>query len=421
MSKKVVVTGLGLVTPLANGVTQSWNLLLQGKSGVKSITQFEVSDLSSRIAGIVPREGEGAFDLCRYMPNKKDHGKIDSFIGYCIAAASEAVEDSGLLEYGPLQKDRVGVVIGSGIGGLPRIEDTARILHLKGARRISPFFIPASLINLTSGHVSMRYNFTGPNESTVSACSTGAHAITQAARLIKLGEADVVVAGGTEGTICRLGVGGFCAMRALSSGFNDTPELASRPWDKKRDGFVIAEGSGVLILEDYEHAKKRGAKIYAEVAASGESGDAYHIAAPEPDGKGALKAMGLALSRGNVSPADVDYINAHGTSTPAGDIAEVLAIKEVFGADIGNVSVSSTKSSIGHLLGAAGSVEAIFSILSMRDSVLPPTLNLDDPADECEGVNLVGKQSEEKNVDVALSNSFGFGGTNVAVLFKKVK
>ena len=420
MSKRVVVTGIGLVTPLACGVKSSWELLLHGKSGIKKIEGFETHDLPCKIAGLVPLVGENSFDIAKYLPDEKDHKKIDKFIVYGIGAAQEAIEDSGILDYSSLDRSRVGVLIGSGIGGLPLIEKTAITLHEKGARRVSPFFIPASLINLTSGHVSMRNNFTGPNESTVTACSTGSHAIIQGSRLIKLGEADIVVAGSSEGSICRLGVAGFSAMKALSTNFNDSPEVASRPWDKDRDGFVMGDGSGILILEDYEHAKKRSAKIYAEVAGYGESGDAYHIAAPEPKGKGAFKSMRSALVNSNLSTSEIGYVNAHGTSTSAGDIVEIIALKDLFEHEIGNVAISSTKSSIGHLLGAAGSVEAIFSILAIQDSILPPTLNLNQPDEICYGINLVPHKSQEKNIQVALSNSFGFGGTNASVIFKRV-
>ncbi|MBQ4875552.1 MAG: beta-ketoacyl-ACP synthase II [Rickettsiaceae bacterium H1] len=416
--KRVVITGIGLVTPLANGVQASWDLLLKGNSGISKIDEFPTNDLACKIAGKVPLDGENPFDIFKYFPNEKDHKKVDKFIAYGIGAAQEAIEDSGILGYSSLKRDRVGVLIGSGIGGLPLIEKTAITLREKGARRVSPFFIPASLINLASGHVSIMNNFTGPNESTVTACSTGAHAVIQGSRLIMLGEADVMVVGSSEGAICRLGIAGFSAMKALSTHFNDDPESASRPWDKDRDGFVMGEGAGVLILEDYEHAKKRGADIYGEVAGYGESGDAYHIAAPETGGKGAFQAMRSAVSKSGISLQEIGYVNAHGTSTPAGDLAEIAALECLFGSDISKIAISSTKSSVGHLLGAAGSVEAIFSILAMRDSILPPTLNLDNPDEIRAEINLVPNQAQEKDVKVVLSNSFGFGGTNASLLFK---
>ncbi len=420
--RKVVVTGIGLVTPLASGVKQSWKLLLEGKSGISKIEKFKVDDLSCKIAGTVSDTGENCFDLSKYVQNTKDHKKIDKFIGYGIGAAQDAIDDSGLLNYPLLDHDRVGVLIGSGIGGLQSIAEMAVILHEIGPRRVSPFFVPGSLINLISGHVSIKNSFTGPNESTVSACSTGAHAIIQASRIIKAGEADVMIAGSAECAVCRLGIAGFASMRALSTNFNDDPPHASRPWDKRRDGFVMGDGAGIVVLEDYEHAKKRGAtNIYAELIGYGESGDAYHIAAPEAEGKGAYKAMSLALAAAQIPVQKIDYVNAHGTSTPAGDIAEIIALKHLFGNKVNDVAISSTKSSIGHLLGAAGSVEAIFSILAIRDSVIPPTLNLEDPDNSCRGINLVPNFTQEKNVNVVLSNSFGFGGTNATLILKKVK
>lgn len=417
--KQIVVTGVGLVTPLASGVVPSWDLLLKGKSGITKITDFMTDDLACKIAGYVPRGEEHGFDVLKCLPNEKDHKKMDNFIMYGMGAAQEAIEDSGILGNSDLDRDRVGVLIGSGIGGLPLIEKTAISLYKNGAKRVSPFFIPASLINLISGHVSIINNFTGPNESVATACSTGAHAIIQGCRLIQSGDADVMVVGGSEDAICRLGIAGFSSMRALSTNFNDTPESASRPWDKKRDGFVMGSGSGILILEEYESAKKRGAKIYAKILGYGESGDAYHIASPEATGKGPLKAMTIALKKAQISPKEIDYVNAHGTSTLTGDLAEMYALKTIFGERVYEIAISSTKSSIGHLLGAAGSVEAIFSILAMRDSIVPATLNLDNPDDFCSGINLIPNKPQEHHVRVALSNSFGFGGTNASMIFAR--
>lgn len=416
MPNRVVVTGLGSVNPLACGVQKGWQKLLLGESGISKITDFSAEDLPCQIAGCVPQN----FNIIDYLSNAKDSKRIDSFIAYGIAAASEAIKDSGILEDSLLDYDKVGVLVGSGIGGLPLIEKMAITLHEKGARRVSPFFIPACLINLASGHISIQYNFTGPNESMVTACATGAHAIAQGARLIKLGEANVMVVGGAEGAICRLGIAGFSAMKALSTNFNDNPEVASRPWDKNRDGFVMGEGSGILVLEEYEHAKKRNANIYAEIIGYGESSDAYHIATPESEGLGAYKAMKKALDSVNLSADNIGYVNAHGTSTPVGDIAEIKSLKRLFGQHINKVAISSTKSSIGHLLGAAGSVEAIFSILAMRDSIIPPTLNLNEPDALCDGINLVPHKAQERDLNIVMSNSFGFGGTNATIIFSKV-
>ncbi len=415
--RRVVVTGLGLVTPLGAGVSYVWDRLLNGNSGIRTVTEFDVSDIPSRVAGAVwgGETNEGRFNADDYMA-PKDQRKVDRFIVYGMAAAQQAVEDSGWKPEDEEGLLRTGVMIGSGIGGLQTIADGAVTLKERGARRLSPFFIPAALINLISGQVSIRYGFRGPNHSAVTACSTGAHAIGDAARLIMLGDADVMVAGGAEAAVCRLGMAGFAASRALSTGFNDTPERASRPWDVDRDGFVIGEGSGVVVLEDYEHAKKRGAKIYAEVVGYGLSGDAHHITAPPPDGNGGFRAMSAALSRANLNPGDIDYINAHGTSTPLGDEIELGAVKRLFGSDITDVSMSSTKSAIGHLLGAAGAVESIFCILALRDQVVPPTLNLDKPSEGCEGVDLVPHEAKKRSVKYALSNSFGFGGTNASLV-----
>jgi 3-oxoacyl-[acyl-carrier-protein] synthase II len=417
--RRVVVTGLGAVTPLACGVEITWKRLIEGKSGLKRITRFENNDIPAKVAGEVPYgTGEGEFNLDKYM-EPKDQKKVDRFIHFGVAAASEAVEDAGIANLTEEQKLRTGVIIGSGIGGLPLIEEAAYTLKEKGARRLSPFFIPSCLINLASGNVSIKYGFKGPNHSVVTACATGTHAIGDATRMIKYGDADIMVAGGAECAISPLGIGGFAALRALSTSFNDTPEKASRPWDKDRDGFVMGEGAGVLVLEEYEHAKARGAKIYAEVVGYGMSGDAYHITAPSEDGNGGYRAMQAALKDAKLTPADIDYINAHGTSTPKGDELEHGAVKRLLGDAVKTVSMSSTKSSIGHLLGAAGAVEAIFCVLAMRDQICPPTLNLDNPSESCD-MDLVPHVAKKRKIDVALSNSFGFGGTNASVIFKKI-
>ncbi|HXP12450.1 MAG TPA: beta-ketoacyl-ACP synthase II [Stellaceae bacterium] len=415
--RRVVVTGFGLVTPLGVGTESVWKKLLDGQSGIRSIQNFDVSDLPAKIAGQVPRgeTASGAFNADDWVP-PKDQRKMDEFIVYAMAAAEQAVSDAGWKPTDGEEKERTGVMIGSGIGGLPGITEGALTLHEKGPRRLSPFFIPSNLINLASGHVSIRYGFSGPNHAVVTACSTGAHAIGDASRLIMWDDADVMVAGGTEAAVCRIGIAGFAAARALSTAFNDEPHRASRPWDVKRDGFVMGEGSGIVVLEELEHAKKRGAKIYAEVIGYGMSGDAYHITAPAEDGNGAFRAMRNALKRAQVTPDQIDYINAHGTSTPLGDEIELGAVKRLFGAAAYKVSMSSTKSSIGHLLGAAGSVEAIFSILAMRDGVVPPTLNLENPSPNCD-IDLVPLKAKERPVRYALSNSFGFGGTNASLVF----
>lgn len=417
--RRVVVTGIGMVTPLACGAEQTWERLIASHSGIAAIARIDVSDLPTRVAGQVVRGSEpGAFDPDAWVPTKEQK-KIDDFILFAMAAAEQAVTDAGWKPTDEESLLRTGVLIGSGIGGLPLIEETVLEMQHKGPRRVSPFFIPACLINLTSGQVSIRYGFKGPNHSVVTACSTGAHAIGDAARLIQLGDADVMVAGSSEATICRIGLAGFCAARAMSTGYNDTPEKASRPWDKGRDGFVMGEGAGVVVLEEYEHAKKRGAKIYAEFAGYGMSGDGYHITAPAPDGNGGFRAMQAALRSAGMNPENIDYINAHGTSTPLGDEIELGAVKRLFGDAAYKLSMSSTKSAIGHLLGGAGSVEAIFSILAMRDQVVPPTLNLDDPSEGCD-IDLVPHTAKKRKVDVVLSNSFGFGGTNASLVFKKV-
>jgi 3-oxoacyl-[acyl-carrier-protein] synthase II len=417
--RRVVITGLGLVTPLGVGVEAVWDRLVAGKSGIKAIEGFDVSDLPSRIAGQVPRgdTSEGFFNPDDYM-EPKDQRKVDLFITYAMAAAQQAVMDSGWTPRSEEDRERTGVLIGSGIGGLQWIADGATMLAERGPRRVSPFFIPAALINLASGQVSIRYGFKGPNHAVVTACSTGAHAIGDAARLIMFDDADVMVAGGAEAAVCRLGVAGFSAARALSTHFNETPEKGSRPWDKQRDGFVMGEGSGIVILEELEHAKARGATIYAEVIGYGLSGDAHHITAPPEDGNGGFRAMKAALKRAGLSPEDIDYINAHGTSTPLGDEIELGAVKRLFGEHAYRLSMSSTKSAIGHLLGAAGAVEAIFCILALNKGKVPPTLNLDDPSEGCD-IDLVPHKAKEREVRYALSNSFGFGGTNACLILSK--
>lgn len=424
--RRVVITGLGIVSPLGVGVDRNWNDLTNGKSGLQKIEHFDASDLASQIAGIVPTadsESEDNFKNGLFHPSDfvspKEQKKIDRFIQYGIAAAQEAVEDSGWMPDDEESLERTGVMIGSGIGGLPNIETGTLILNEKGPRRLSPFFIPSALINLVSGHVSIKYGFKGPNHSVVTACATGTHAIGDAARMIMLDDADVMVAGGAEAAVCRLGVAGFASARALSTSYNDTPEKGSRPFDKDRDGFVIAEGSGVVILEELEHARKRGAKIYGEVIGYGMSGDAYHITSPAEDGNGGYRAMKNALRSAKLNTDDIDYINAHGTSTPLGDDIEIGAVKRLFEKNLDHLSVSSTKSAIGHLLGAAGAVEAIYTTLALKDGVLPPTLNLETPSDGCLGIDLVAKESKEKDIQYAISNSFGFGGTNASLVFKK--
>jgi len=417
--RRVVITGLGLVTPLACGVEANWQKLIAGESGISAIASFDVEGLTAQIAGQVPEGNrvDGKFDVNEWIPEKEQR-RMDRFIHLGLAAAIQAVEDSGWQPQDEDGAERTGVMIGSGIGGLPAIMEASYTLQEKGARRISPFFIPSALINLVSGHVSIKYGFKGPNHAVVTACSTGAHAIGDASRLIMFGDADVMVAGGAEAAVCRLGMAGFCASRALAGSFNDRPTEGSRPWDQDRDGFVMGEGSGIVVLEEYEHAKRRGAKIYAEVVGYGLSGDAYHITAPSEDGNGGFRAMRSALKNAGINPDQVDYINAHGTSTPLGDEIEVKAVKRLFGSAVDTLSMSSTKSSIGHLLGAAGSVEAIYSVLAMQHGVLPPTLNLHNPSESCLGIDLVPLQAKQKTVNVALSNSFGFGGTNASLVFR---
>lgn len=422
--RRVVITGMGMVSPLGMGVDHNWAEITAGKSGIRKIEHFDVSDITSKIAGIIPRSDSetpenGAFNPDLYW-EPKEQRKVDIFITYGMAAAHEAIEDSGYEPKSEAEQNRTGVLIGSGIGGLDEIYKTSTLMNEKGPRRVSPFFVPASLINLVSGHVSIKYGYRGPNHSVVTACATGTHAIGDAARLIAFDDADVMIAGGAEGAVCRLGVAGFAAARALTTGYNDTPEAASRPWDKDRDGFVIGEGAGIVVLEEYEHAKKRGAKIYGEIIGYGLSGDAHHITSPAEDGNGGYRAMEAALKRAGINPEQVDYINAHGTSTPVGDGIEFGAVKRMFANALDTMSMSSTKSAIGHLLGAAGAVEAIYSLKAMQTGVLPPTLNLDNPSENCQGIDLVPKVAKDKAVNIALSNSFGFGGTNASVIFKKV-
>lgn len=417
--RRVVITGIGLVTPLGGNAKVTWEKLLEGKSGVRHIDLFDASDLPAQIAGLVPHgdSSQGLFNPDDWL-EPKEQRKVDRFIVYGIAAASQAIEDSGWKPQDDESFNRTGVMIGSGIGGLPKIYDTSITLRDEGPRKVSPFFIPSCLINLTSGHVSIKYGFKGPNHSVVTACSTGAHAIGDAARLIQCGDADVMVAGGTEAAVCRLGVAGFAAARALSTKYNDTPEKASRPWDAGRDGFVMGEGAGIVVLEELEHAKKRGAKIYAEYKGSGLTGDAYHITSPSGDG--AYRAMVNAMKNAGFNPGDVQYLNAHGTSTPVGDSMEVDAVKKAFGESANKLAISSTKSAIGHLLGAAGGVESVFSILALQDNVLPPTINLEEPSEGCD-LDFVPNEARQAQVDNVLCNSFGFGGTNVSVAFSKFK
>ncbi|MGB6284342.1 MAG: beta-ketoacyl-ACP synthase II [Xanthobacteraceae bacterium] len=418
--RRVVVTGLGMVTPLACGAEQTWQRLRSGKGGITRIERFDVSDIPCKIAGQVPRGdgSDGSFNPDDWM-EPKEQRKVDDFIIFAMAAAAQALNDAG---WHPRQyEDQIasGVLIGSGIGGVEGIAETALVLRDRGPRRVSPFFIPGRLINLASGYVSIAHSLKGPNHAVVTACSTGAHAIGDAGRLIALGDADVMLAGGTESPVNRISLAGFAACRALSTGFNDTPERASRPYDRDRDGFVMGEGAGAVVLEEYEHAQRRGARIYGELIGYGLSGDAYHITAPAEDGDGAFRCMSAAIRRAAISPADIDYINAHGTSTPLGDEIELKAVERLVGNAAGNIAMSSTKSSIGHLLGAAGAVEAIFCLLAIRDGVVPPTLNLDNPS-VATSIDLVPHTARARAVEVALSNSFGFGGTNASLIFRKL-
>jgi 3-oxoacyl-[acyl-carrier-protein] synthase II len=417
--RRVVVTGLGLVTPLACGVEESWSRLLAGQSGAGAITRFKVDDLPTRIACQVPRgDGTGGTFNPDQWVDPKEQRRMDDFIIYGLAAAKQAVASSGWAPATEEERCRTGVLIGSGIGGLDGIEQASILVHEKGPRRLSPFFIPGRLINLVSGYVSIEHGFKGPNHAVVTACATGAHAIGDAARLIALDDADVMVAGGAESAICRIGIAGFNACRALSTAFNDTPTKASRPYDKDRDGFVMGDGAGIVVLEELEHAKARGATIYGEVIGYGLSGDAYHITAPSEDGDGGYRAMQMALKRAGIGPSDIDYVNAHGTSTMADGI-ELGAVERILGDAASKVAMSSTKSSIGHLLGAAGAVEAIFCLLAMRDGIVPPTINLDNP-DVTTRLDLVPHTAQKRTVNVAMSNSFGFGGTNAALILSKV-
>ena len=418
--RRVVVTGLGLVTPLGGDVETTWANILAARSGAGTITRFDASDQKCRIAcEVKPADHEYGFD-----PNKRvDHKvqrQVDPFIIYGIDAAGQAIEDAGLTDMDEATRFRAGCSIGSGIGGLPGIESESRVLAEKGPGRVSPHFVHGRLINLISGQVSIKYGLMGPNHAVVTACSTGAHSIGDAARMIKDDDADIMLAGGAEATICPIGIAGFAQARALSTAFNDQPEKASRPYDEGRDGFVMGEGAGVVVLEEYEHAKARGAKIYAEVVGYGLSGDAYHVTAPHPEGSGAFRSMEMALKKAGMTPGDIDYINAHGTSTPLGDELELGAVRRLFGNEVANVSMSSTKSAIGHLLGGAGAVETIFCILAIRDQIVPPTLNLDNPSEGTAGVDLVPHKAKKRQVRAALNNSFGFGGTNASLVVKAV-
>ncbi len=422
--RRVVVTGIGMISPFGVGADYGWNCISNGQSAIRKIQGFDASDLASQVAAEVPMpaygvEGDHVFDTDKFIA-PKEQKKMDKFIHFGIVAADEAIEDAGWNPEDEESQNRTGVLIGSGIGGLTQIHDNSLTLANKGPRRLSPFFIPSALINLISGHVSIKHKFRGPNHAVVTACATGTHAIGDAARLIMLDDADVMVAGGAESAINRIGVGGFAACRALSTQYNDTPDKACRPFDQGRDGFVIGEGAGVVVLEEYEHAKKRGAKIYAEIIGYGLSGDAYHVTSPAEDGNGGYRAMEAAMRRAKISTDDVDYVNAHGTSTPLGDDIEVGAVKRLFGASIENMCMSSTKSAVGHALGAAGALEAIFSLKAIETGIVPPTLNLDNPSDATEGVNLVPHKAQEHKITTALSNSFGFGGTNASLVFRAV-
>ncbi len=418
--RRVVVTGMGMVSPLGLGVDINWKRLIAGQSGLSRITHFDPSDMTCQVAGQISRgTGEGELNLDAFI-EVKEQKKMDIFIHYAVVAAAEAIKDGGYIPPNEEARERVGVMIGSGIGGLNEIYETSIVLHEKGPRRVSPFFIPRSLINLASGQVSILHGYRGPNHAVVTACATGAHAIGDAARLIAWGDADMMVAGGAEAAICRVGIAGFCALRALSTNFNDTPTRASRPYDKDRDGFVMGEGAGVVILEEYEHAKKRGAKIYAELAGYGLSGDAHHMTSPAEDGNGGYRAMEMALKRAEMPVEAIDYVNAHGTSTPMGDEIEIKAVRRLLGGHAASTLISSTKSATGHLLGAAGAVEAIYAIKAITDGIAPPTLNLDNPSPEVADLDLVPHTAKEKKISVALSNSFGFGGTNASLIFKAV-
>lgn len=417
--RRVVITGLGMVTPLADGVEATWKKLIDGQSGAGEITRFDATGWPARVVCELPRgEGEGCFNPDAYL-EPKEQRRVDDFIIYGIAAAQQALEDAGWDKPEGEAAERSGVLIGSGIGGLPGIEETTILMHERGYRRVSPHFIPGRLINLISGHVSIRHGFRGPNHSVVTACSTGAHSIGDAARMIAADDADVMLAGGAESTVNPLGIAGFAQARALNTSFNDRPTEASRPYDKAREGFVMGEGAGVIVLEEYERAKARGATIYGEVTGYGLSGDAYHVTAPHPEGKGAELAMRMALKKAGLGPGDIDYVNAHGTSTMA-DTIELAAVRRVLGDDLNGASMSSTKSAIGHLLGGAGAVEAVFCLLAMRDQIVPPTLNLHDPDEGTEGIDLVPLEAKKREVRAVLNNSFGFGGTNASLIMQKV-
>ena len=418
--RRVVVTGMGMVTPLGSGVDHNWSQIIAGKSGISRIEGFDVSDISCQIAGQVPgADAVGGLNLDDWI-DPREQRKQDRFIQLGLVAACQAVEDSDWKPQDREAQNRTGVMIGSGIGGLESIVKTDQLMHEKGPRRISPFFIPSALINLISGHVSIRYGFRGPNHAVVTACSTGAHAIGDAARMVALDDADVMVAGGAEAAVCRIGMAGFAAARALSTNYNDTPEVASRPCDKGRDGFVMGEGAGIVVLEELEHAKARGAKIYGEIKGYGMSGDAHHITAPAEDGDGGFRAMQAALKRAGLAPSDIDYVNAHGTSTPLGDLIEAKAVARLLGDAAANVSISSTKSATGHLLGAAGAIEAIYAIKTVETGNLPPTLNLNDPEDQVADFDIVPLNSRHRKVRNAMSNSFGFGGTNASLIMGEV-
>ncbi len=417
--RRVVVTGLGLVTPLGGDVDTTWSNLIAGRSGAGRITRFDPTEHKCHIAcEVKPKDHPWGFDADQRVDHKVQR-QVDPFIVYGIDAAGQALEDAGLTDMSEEERFNAGCSIGAGIGGLPGIESESIVLYTKGPSRVSPHFVHGRLINLISGQVSIKYGLMGPNHAVVTACSTGAHSIGDAARMIKDGDAEIMLAGGAESTICPIGIAGFAQARALSTNFNDQPEKASRPYDKDRDGFVMGEGAGVVVLEELEHAKARGAKIYAEVIGYGLSGDAYHVTAPHPEGSGAFRSMQMALRKAGLQPGDIDYINAHGTSTPLGDELELGAVRRLFGDAIGNVSMSSTKSAIGHLLGGAGAVETIFCILAIRDQIVPPTLNLDNPSESCEGVDLVPHTAKKRSVRAALNNSFGFGGTNASLVIRQ--
>ena len=411
-TRRVVITGMGLITPLGNDLNTSWDAIKNGKSGIETLDHFDVSAFSTQFGGAIKN-----FDCSEYMEIKEAR-RMDEFMQYGIAAGVQAIDDSGI-DISTIDNERAGVAIGSGIGGLQTIYEGSTLINERGPRKVGPFFIPSALINLASGYLSIRYGFKGPNHAVVTACSTGAHAIGDASRMIMLDDADVMIAGGTEAAICRIGLAGFAAARALSTSYNDTPEKASRPYDQGRDGFVMGEGAGIIVLEEYEHAKSRGANIYAEILGYGMSGDAYHITAPAVDGNGGFRSMQAALKNANINPEDIDYVNAHGTSTPLGDEIELAAVKRLFGDHAYKIAMSSTKSAIGHLLGAAGSVEAIYSILAIHNNVVPPTLNLDNPSESCD-IELVPHTAQEREVKRVLSNSFGFGGTNATLVFSEL-